>query len=190
MLVLYMSLIDEEKDKKIFENLYLRYRGQMAFVAMGIVQNEIETEDIVHEVFLNIATRHMKTIERISNETDLKNYLLKATKNTSLNWRKRKQRLVHAGENMDIMTPVFELSDDRFVDFLCQKIEYERVIEAMQLLEPRYRDVLYHHFVMEVSVPELAKYLNQSVSATKKQLVRGKKKLLLLLIGEQNNGNE
>lgn len=49
------------------------------------------------------------------------------------------------------------------------------------MLEPKYRDVLYYHFVMEVPVPELAKTLNQSLAATKKQLVRGKKRLLQLL---------
>lgn len=190
MLVLYMSLIDEEKDKEKFEKLYLAYKRQMILVGVAIVLSESDAEDIVHEVFLNIATRHMDTINRISNETDLRNYLLKATKNTALNWRKKKQRLVYPGENVDIESPVFDLSDDKFIDYLCQKIEYDCVIGAIQSLEPRYRDVLYHHFVMEVSVPELAKYLNQSVSATKKQLVRGKKKLLLLLKGEQNNGND
>ena len=60
-------------------------------------------------------------------------------------------------------------------------MEYNRVLEAMKVLEPKYRDVLYYHFVMEVPVPELANNLNQSLAATKKQLVRGKKKLLQLL---------
>lgn len=184
MLVLYLTYIDEEKDKYKFEKIYHAYRKQMSVVAMAIVHNEADVEDIVHDVFLNVATRHMDTINRITDETDLKNYMLKATKNTAINWKTKQKRLVFSTKEVDLELPVLNLSDDKFIEYLCQKIEYNLVLDAIKVLEPKYRDVLYHHFVMEVPVPELAKYLNQSLSATKKQLVRGKKKLLLLLDGE------
>ena len=92
MLVLYLSLIDEEDNKQKFEIIYHSYRKQMAMVAMSIVQNQADAEDVVHDVFVNIATKYMETVKRISDEADLRNYLLKATKNTALNWKKKKQR--------------------------------------------------------------------------------------------------
>ena len=190
MLVLYLSLIDEEKDKQKFEKLYSTYKKQMSMVAIMIVKNQTDVEDIVHDVFLNVATKHIDTINRITDETDLRNYMLKATKNAALNWEKKKRRWVYFSENIEMENKIVELSNDTFIDCLCKKMEYDRVVVALQFLEPRYRDVLYYHFVLEIPVPELAKFLNQSLSATKKQLVRGKKKLLLLLEGEQENGNE
>lgn len=190
MLVLYLTYIDDEKDKEKFEKLYHAHKKQMSLVAMAIVHNESDVEDIVHDVFLTIATRHMDTINRITDETDLRNYMLKATKNTALNWNVKQKRLVYATNEVDVELPVLDMSDDKFIEFLCQKIEYERVLQTIKILEPKYRDVLYHHFVMEIPVPELAKSFNQSLSATKKQLVRGKKKLLLLLGEEQENGND
>lgn len=189
MLAFYLTLIDEENNKDKFEKIYRAYRKQMAAVAMAIVHSEADAEDVVHEVFVNVATKHMNTVNRITDEVDLRNYMLKATKNTALNWNDKRKRLVYADSELDEKAIVLDLSDDKFVEYLCKKIEYNRVLEAIKALEPKYRDVLYHHFVMEVSVPELAKYLNQSLSATKKQLVRGKKKLLLLL-EEENNGND
>lgn len=99
MLVLYLSLIDEEDNKQKFEILYHSYKKQMAIVAMSVVQNQADAEDIVHDVFVNIATRYMDTINQITDEIDLRNYLLKVTKNTALNWKKRKQRLVY---HMDV----------------------------------------------------------------------------------------
>lgn len=190
MLVLYLTLVDEEKDKEKFEKIYHAYRSQMAYVAMAIVHNEADAEDIVHNVFLNIASRHMDTINRITDESDLRNYMLKATKNTAVNWCIEKKRWIYAGEEQDIEPSAMDLSDDRFIKYICQRMEYHRVIKAIKTLEPKYRDVLYHHFVLEIPVPELAKDLNQTLSATKKQLVRGKKKLLLVLEGEQRNGND
>ena len=190
MLVLYTTLIDDEKDKDTFEKLYYGYRKQMAYVAMEIVQNEFDAQDIVHDVFEKVATRHMDTINRISDETDLRNYMLKATKNTALNWKEKKKRVRYTISASEKVTVDFNLSDDRFVDYMCKKMEYERVVEAMNTLDSIYKDVLYHHFVLEMSVPETAEYLKQSISATKQQLVRGKKKLLLLLEGEKENGND
>lgn len=189
MLVFYFTLIDEENNKDKFEKIYRAYRKQMAAVAMAIVHSEADAEDVVHEVFVNVATKHMDTINRITDEIDLRNYMLKATKNTALNWSNKGKRLVYTDSEVDENVMGLDFSDDKFVEYLCKKIEYNRVLEAIKALEPKYRDVLYHHFVMEVSVPELAKYLNQSLSATKKQLVRGKKKLLLLL-EEENNDND
>ncbi len=190
MLVLYLTLIDDEEDKNKFEKIYYAYRKQMAYVAMAIVHNEVDAEDIVHDVFLKIATRHMDTINHISEEADLRNYMLKATKNTALNWKEKKKKVSCVKDETYLEPARIDLSDDRFIEYLCQRMEYERVVEAMKALEPRYRDALYYHFVLEISVPELAKYLNQSLSATKQQLVRGKKKLLDLLEGEKKNGND
>ena len=182
MLALYMTFIDDENDKEKFEKIYYAHRRQMAALALSIVHSETDAEDIVHEVFLTVATKHMPTINRIANETDIRNYLLKATKNTSLNWQNKNKRILYVENN-----EVYEKSDmelDELEKYLCQRMEYERVLEAIKCLEPRYRDVLYHHYVMETPVPQIAKTFHQSVSATKKQLVRGKKKLLQLLEGE------
>lgn len=190
MLVLYMTMIDEENDKSRFELLYHTYRKQMAFVAMAVVHNEVEAEDIVHEVFLNIATRHMNIVNQIADETDLRNYMLKATKNTALNWKKKQKRLMFLAQEEDMEFFVSDISDEGFINYLCEKIEYEHVLDALKRLEPKYREVLYYHFVLEIPVPQTAKTLNQSLSATKKQLVRGKKKLLELLEGGKKNVND
>ncbi len=190
MLALYLTFIDDERDKDKFEKIYNEYKKQMVYVALSIVHNETDAEDIVHDVFVKIATRHMNTINQILNETDLRNYLLKATKNTALNWNEKKKRMIYVPTDVEEGVIDTDLSDDRFIEYLCQKAEYECVLKAIKVLNPKYRDVLYHHFVMEIPVPQLAKYLNQSVSATKQQLVRGKKKLLLLLEGEKENGND
>ena len=189
MLVFYLSLIDEEKDKDKFEELYHSYKNQMAYVAMSVVHNEADTEDIVHDVFEKIAIRHMDTVNQISEEVDLRNYLLKATKNTAINWMDKKEKRCCMISERETPSAGSDLSNDKFIEHLCNKMEYERVLVAMKTLEPRYRDVLYYHFVLEMSVAEVAKYLDQSISATKQQLVRGKKKLLLLL-GEKENGND
>lgn len=194
MLALYLAYLDDDNDQKLFEDMYLSYRKQMVTFAVTILGNEDDAQDAVGDVFLRIAQKNWDVVRDIKNETDLRNYLLKATKNTSLNKIKTKKK-----ENVSLdtimeydMDGIEDLSDDTFLEVICNKYEYDKVVQAIKLLNEKYRDAMYCHYVMEMTVPQTAKSLNQTLSATKQQLVRGKKMLLSLLgkKGDEKNGNE
>lgn len=180
MLLLCLTFIDDFDDKLIFENLFYAYRKQMIYLAMSFVHNQDDAEDIVHDVFLNIAQRHMPIIKSIHNDEDIRNYLLKATKNMALNKIREKKR-VNQYFNGISMSTVIDLPDNDFIDKICKGIEYKQIVGAIESLGEIYRNSLYFHFVLEIPVEQVAKILNQSISTTKKQLVRGKKMLLTLL---------
>ena len=61
-------------------------------MANSILKNTDDAEDAVSTVFLKIATKNWDIVNSINNKTDLRNYLLKATKNTSLNMIKVNQK--------------------------------------------------------------------------------------------------
>lgn len=92
MLTFYLSLIDTESDRRSFEMLYNSYRKQMLSVARSVLSSDSEAEDIVHDVFVKVASKHMTTIKNLPKEEDIRNYLLKATKNTALNYIKKRSR--------------------------------------------------------------------------------------------------
>lgn len=194
MLALYLAYLDDDNDQKLFEDMFLSYRKQMVTFAVTILDNEDDAQDAVGDVFLRIAQKNWDVVRDIKNETDLRNYLLKATKNTSINKIKTKKK-----ENVSLdtimeydMDGIEDLSDDTFLEVICNKYEYDKVVQAIKLLNEKYRDAMYCHYVMEITVPQTAKSLNQKLSATKQQLVRGKKMLLSLLSkkGVEKDGNE
>lgn len=180
MLIFYLTFIDDFENRKIFENLFNTYRKQMVCLAMSIIHNQDDAEDIVHDVFLNIAQRHMSNIKSIKNHEDMRNYLLKATKNRTLNKiRDRKKDIVCLDSILEFSNE--NVSDGEFINEICNHSEYEQVISAIESLNEIYRNALYYYFVLEIPIQEVSKILNQSISTTKKQLVRGKKRLLALL---------
>lgn len=183
MLALFLVYIDDEDDKKLFEKLFYNYRKQMTILANSIVHNEADAEDVVHDVFLRIAIRHMDIVRKIRCSKDIRNYLLKATKNTALNLilKKQQENISFDTVNEYAIDGITDYPDDTFLDIICTRNDYEQVIRAIHCLNTKYRDVLYYHYVLELTVGETAKTLCQTVSATKKQLVRGKKMLLKLL---------
>ena len=194
MLALYLAYLDDDNDKRLFEKIYNSYKKQMVTLAVSILNNNDDAEDNVGDVFLRIAQKNFDVVRGIKNDIDLRNYLLKATKNTSINKINTKKK-----DNVSLdtvveynMDKIKELSDDTFIEFVCNRIDYDKIIEAIKSLSEKYRDVLYYHFVMELSIPQTAKSLNQTLSTTKQRLVRGKKLLLnyLVLKGDENNGNK
>lgn len=189
MLILYLTLLEDAEDKSLFEKLYYSYRKQMITVAQSVLQNNDDAEDTVHEVFLRIAVRYMDIIRSIEDEKDLRNYLLKATKNTALNMRQKKKRDVSHTVSEEYLDDVEDIGEKDFVETICERMDYEKVVAAVQNLREPYREALYYHFVMELSVPETAKLLNRTKTATKKQLLRGKKMLMKLLEQEGVRAN-
>lgn len=185
MFALYMSFIDDESDRHLFEEIYMNYRKQMFLVAKTVLGSDSSAEDIVHDVFLKIAKKHMVTISKIRKDTDLRNYLLKATKNTALDYlrKHRNERISYGTEiELDISNSV-SLTDDDFVERICNTVEYERILSAMVQLKDIYREVMYYHFVMGLSIPETAKLIDCKISTVKQRLVRGKKILCEQLLG-------
>lgn len=182
MLTLYLSFLEEDSEKQLFEKIYYSYRKQMFLVAKEIVSREEDAEDVVHDVFYEVASKHMEMVSRLA-ETDLRNYMLKAAKNKAINvWRKKSKEPVCLDTVMEYdVEHMQELSDESFLEVLCEKMEYEQVLAAMKSMDKRYQDVLYYHFVLGFTIPETAKALGRTKETTKKQLTRGKKILLRLL---------
>ena len=147
---------------------------------MSFVHNSTDAEDIVHDVFIKIAQKYMSVIKNIDNDDDVRNYLLKATKHTALNKIKAKKKEVLPLDYISELS-ADSVDDDIFIDTICKKCEYKQIISAIESLNEVYRNALYYHFVLELPINQVAKMLNQSSAATKKQLVRGKKKLLDLI---------
>lgn len=183
MLTVYLSLIDDEHQRIEFEEIYTTYRMQMIHLAKSYFENEADAEDVVHDVFVRIATKHMKFIQTLSNPEDVRNYLLKATKNTALNELKRKGRAHVSIEDISesALESYPDLTNDSFIEMICMKTEYESLVQTLLSMEEPYRDIMYYHFVMDLSVPEVAKLLGRNIATAKKQLVRGKKLLLYKL---------
>lgn len=184
MLGSYLSLIDNRGEQLQFEELYHAYRKQMFLLANSILHNYHDAEEAVSNAFLGIA-RNMKKINRIEDPKDLRNYVLKATRHASLRVMSEKEH----HEKWTYPDVAEDLSDDGFLDAVCEHSEYERVLEAINQLDQRYKEVLYYHFVLEFTIPEVACLLGQKVSVVKQQLVRGKKLLLDTLSEDRRSAN-
>ena len=175
--ILYADLIDGVGNRLRFEEIYETYCRQMFYKANSILQDAYEAEDAVHDAFIGIA-RNMKTVASIANEQDLRYYVLRAAENAAYN---RTRQTKHYTQAVPLEDVSYVLPSGEFWETICAKLNYETLVGIIAAMPQIYREVLYYHFVLEFSMPEVAQSLNLKLATAKQRLVRGKKLLLQAL---------
>ncbi len=178
MLAFYLSLIDDADDRALFENIYYSHRKQMMTVALSVLNNEYDAEDAVHDVFCIIAEKHIHILHNIKDERDIKNYLLKAIKNTALNFKRKESSDARLKEKIIYFNDETVLSDDKFLEFICGDISYRKLVDSIKSLDPKYSEVLYFHYILELKTDEISDLLGRNAQTVKKQISRGKSLLI------------
>ena len=180
MLLIYFTFIDNPKDCEKFEQLYNLYKTRMLSVAYNILRDSCEAEDAVHTAFIAIAKNTSCIDDPCSNRS--LSYVLKAAKHTALNVANSKWNQVKY-ENID---DLYDLSEEDFAESIICSDNYNRLVECIKSMDDTYRDVLYLHFVEEMSAKQISMLLYQKLATTKQQLVRGKRILITKIIDEVN----
>lgn len=174
MLSILLSLKNRPDRRQKLAQFYETYGGQMLYLARSILRHPEEAEDAVQDAFVQ-AGRYMDVLEKISDPQDQRNYLLKITQNASYK-RLKKHRQEDCVDQLP-ETPDC-CSDETFLDKLCLHWECQTLLEGLKQLEQPYREVLYYRFGMELTPAEIAQLLERKLPTVKKQIARGKQKLL------------
>lgn len=174
-MLLILSLIEDDLHRDRLAELYRSYKQPMMDIAAAILHDRHDAEDAVHTVFLNIATKRISILNRLSDKQDLKYYLLASARNTAVNMLKTNNRTISLDENTGAVSSL-ETAD--FVGMLCDHLEYEELVEIIKSMPSPYREVLHYRYNLEIRPGMIARLLNRPVSTVKKQLVRGKQMLI------------
>ena len=106
-MLVYLALIARPGNRARFEELYTRYGGLMHHVALGILGNEKDAEDAVHEAFLAIA-RHMNKVGEVG-DPRTKAYVVTIAQRKAIDlYRQRARRPVDDLEESTVLTTVPE----------------------------------------------------------------------------------
>lgn len=92
--------------------------------------------------------------------------------------RRNRKQLISLDKDSILLHKESVLSDENFLDELCNKLTYEEVLNAIENLDDKYEDVLYMYFALDLPVSEIAKTLDRKLTTVKKQLERGKAMLI------------
>lgn len=96
----YLLLLDTEQEKEFFQKLYREHRNQMYYMALKIVKNESDAEDMVHETFLTLTEHLMGMIENPPKKNW--NFILTILKHKCYNLLKKKKKEFEKKKNWKV----------------------------------------------------------------------------------------
>ncbi len=163
LMLAYLQMIDDPKDKIKFEQVYLKYRGFMFRIANEILQNQQDAEDAVHNAFLSIS----KNISKISDLDcpKTRGFLVIIIERKSIDVLRDRKK--HMSE---------ELIEDKIGSALPDSGEHD-LKWCISQLPPRYREMILLKYSHGYSTREAAEILGISFDAASKLDQRAKKRL-------------
>lgn len=165
----------KDKDARAQMQLYDRYCDAMFQTAYNFMRDEFLAQDVMQEAFI----KAFKKIDLYNAEATFGTWLKKIVVNTALDWLKaRKVETV----NVDS----FKISVEEESDWeLESRATYEKVLEFIEKLPDKYRNVLKLYLLEGYDHSEVSQILQISEVSSRSQLARGKNKLIQML--NQNN---
>lgn len=165
-------MIDSEADRSKLEIIYREYKNLMLYVANGILGDQNDSEDVVHQSFLKL----MKVIQKIDEPKCHKTRALVVTivERTAIDLYRRRQKLETVSFDEEDVSAL-SVSD---TDAAATRLDLASAIAA---LPARYRQVLLLRYDSGFSCREIAGLLSMSEPNVRKTIQRAKEKLGELL---------
>ena len=169
MLTLYLQMLDTPEEKVRFEEIYLNYRGMMFHVAEGILHNNQDAEDAVHNAFLRIIKKFSKFQKTPVKE--LAPLVAVIARNEAISLQRKKKDTA----------PLEEW--DSFAETAESVSDYHTLVETFTRLPQTYRAAL-EMKLLGYSDGESASKLGLSKTAVSTRISRGRQ-LLRSIVGQE-----
>ncbi len=175
-MLLFLSMLDNAEEQRIFTQLYETYRNLMWYVAKDILKDADLAEDAVQEAFLTL-TRHIGKVQEIGS-VQTKRFLVTIVKSRAIDLLRRERRT--DAESYDEA-----IGDDRrtedSLDAYLQAEAYEQLVQTIQRLNENYRVVLECRYLHELSEKETAQVLGIPTKTVNVRCFRAKQQLRRML---------
>lgn len=140
-----------------FNEKYYLYKDTIYSIAYTYMKNVLESDDVVQDVFM----KYLNSNEKFKTLENEKYWLIRVTINTCKSYLKKvwKQRV--------------ELDDSK-IDTVRKTDENTNMFELVYSLPHKYKEIIVLRYYEDLSIIEISKALNISVSAVKKRLERAR----------------
>ena len=163
-------------NKEAFEIIYMKYKSKIQYFVYNIVKDKQKAEDITQEVFIYILKN------KINEDYSFKYYIFLIAKSRALNYLKLEKRRDEINGTY-IIQEADKVEKDVLENITKEETKRE-VLEAINMLDDKYRIPIFLVKIEELSYQEVAELLGETVQNIKNFVHRGKKQLRKILINK------
>lgn len=169
----YLSLLELQRDRDRFTELYETYRYRLYHTAMCILHDQALAEDAVHDVFIYIIVQFDKV--PVYDDSRIGQYLIRSVKNRSINIKDRRKFEESGDYEKERQALLQNMEPD---NLMILKEKYEYVIIALKSMDDRYRLPLEYLYLEEKTPQEIAEIMEIPQPTIYKRIERGHRYLL------------
>jgi RNA polymerase sigma-70 factor (ECF subfamily) len=168
----HKDLIERSKlgDRKVQYKLYSLYVDAMFNVSIRIVKIKEDAEDVVQDSFIDA----FKNLETFKYESTFGSWLKRIVINKSINYLKVKRIPIVAMEGYDYVA-------QEPVEIKENQLDINKIKKGIQALPEGYQTIINLYLIEGYDHAEIGEILEISVSTSKSQYHRAKKKLVQLI---------
>lgn len=177
--------MDIDLDKKLYndylngnveayETLYFKYKDKIRYFIFSIVKDYEKAEDITQEVFIDVLKNKFRE------DGSFKYYIYLVAKSKALNYIGTEKRRKDISEKY--LENIESDNEKDVLDIIVNNEEKKELLETIQLLDEKYKKIMYLVKIEEFSYKETAEILNISMQDVKNHIHRGKIELRKILI--------
>jgi len=175
MLAFYLSLIDDEPSRSLFEELYRTHRHTMVYAANRILHDQMLAEDAAHDAFLRIIDHLDKISDPKCHKT--RAFVVLIVRNIALDYCRQKKHL--AEEGCEEFESIFADPDPNPEEILEKSESDEAFQKLVSRLRPIYAEVLTLRYSFEYTDSEIAHLLGITCGTVRTRLKRARNQLRL-----------
>ena len=187
-----MSLLTDQQiidrvlggDKDAFTTLVERYQQKVFGMAIGMLKNREEAEEVAQDIFIKIYT----SLSKFRGDASFATWAYRISYNKCLDKIKGLKRRQSQEFIEDIYEGELDLVDNG-LDYLDAEERKQMVGDALNKLDAEHRIVLTLFYFDELSLKEISKVVGISENNTKVRLYRSRKKLFGILKQAMNTQN-
>jgi RNA polymerase sigma-70 factor (ECF subfamily) len=160
-------------DHQAFGGLVNRYRDYVFTLALRIVKNREDAEEIAQDVFV----KAYKYLADFKGHSKFTTWLYTIVNNTSISFLRKKKLEVHSLDNEKVFAVADSLDSGMQANQVEQKSKQVMVNRAIALLSPDDAEIITLFYKGEQSLEEIASILGVEVNTAKVRLHRARTRL-------------
>jgi RNA polymerase sigma-70 factor (ECF subfamily) len=167
------ELVDrfQSGDETAFNQLVMRHRQAVYFLALGLVNSVEDAEDLAQDVFV----RAYEGLKKFRGHSSFRTWIYRITLNLCLNEiRKRKVRKMFSLESLGLVTNGRDKNPEEAVE--CAE-RYQVLNEAIAKLPPKQKQVFVLRHFSELPHAEIAEIMGRNVGTIKANYFQAVRKL-------------
>lgn len=180
-MICLLAMLSTEEEQNSFRKVYEANYRSMYHVVLGMLKNQQDAENVVHDAFLVLVENYEKYMGL--SDREMTGLCITLAKNKALDLL-RKQKFLTDQELDEIV--LYEKNVDLLPEEHAEQTETEDTVQkALKSLPEVFKQTLVLKYYYQLDNGEIARLLDTSKKVVEMRLYRGKEKLKEVLNGEE-----